>query len=71
MSPDRPHTAEIASVSASLAELGNPWQAAETRLSRLPEDWRAARLGVPVPTDEEIAERDGQPEVMAAATVSP
>jgi len=67
MSPDRPHVAEIANVRSALAERGNPWQAAETRMSRLPEDWRAARLDVPAPTDDEIAERAGQPEAMAAA----
>lgn len=33
MSPDRPHTAEIASVRASLAELGTVAGRAETRLS--------------------------------------
>jgi C1A family cysteine protease len=67
MSPERPHIAELAAVRSALAERGNPWQAAETRMSRLPEDWRAARLGVPAPTEDEIAERSGQPESMAAA----
>ena len=70
MSPDRPHATELAAVRESLAALGNPWQAAETRMSRLPADWRAARLGVPAPTEAEIAEREGQADGMAAAARS-
>ncbi len=70
MSSDRPHIAEIAAVRQSLAELGHPWQATETRMSRLPAEWRAARLGVPTPTEEEIAAREGQADGMAAAALS-
>ncbi|RZS41080.1 C1A family cysteine protease [Herbihabitans rhizosphaerae] len=69
MTSDR-NLPEIAAVRESLAELGHPWQAAETRMSRLPEEWRNARLGVPTPTDAEIAARTGQPDAMAAAAQS-
>lgn len=67
MTADRPHLAELTAVRAALADLGHPWQAAETRMSRLPAEWRAARLGVPAPTEEEIAAREGQEDGMAAA----
>jgi len=70
MTSERPYIAEIAAVREALADLGHPWQAAETRMSRLPAQWRAARLGVPTPTEEEIAAREGQPEGMAAAARS-
>src|SRR5882762_1636599 len=62
----RPHEPEIAAIRESLAALGDPWQAGETRLSRLPEELRRARLGVPAPTQDEIAARAGQPARMAA-----
>src|SRR5882757_10078559 len=61
----RPHEPEIAAIRASLAALGDPWQAGETRLSRLPDRSRRARLGVPAPTSGEIAARAGQPARMA------
>jgi len=66
MTSDR-NMPEIAAVREALAELGHPWQAAETRMSRLPQEHRLARLGVPTPTEQEIAERAGQAEQMAAA----
>ncbi|CRK60249.1 hypothetical protein [Alloactinosynnema sp. L-07] len=67
MSPDRPQSSEIAAVRETLSQQGHPWQAAETRMSRLSAEWRAARLGVPAPSADEIAAREGQPEAMAAA----
>jgi C1A family cysteine protease len=70
MSPDRPHSSELAAVRAALSDLGQPWQAAETRMSRLSPEWRAARLGVPAPTDQDLADRRGQPEAMAVAALA-
>ena len=67
MSPDRPPTSELAAVRAALADLGHPWQATETRMSRLSPQWRGARLGVPAPTQDDIEQRAGQAESMAAA----
>ncbi|MGQ0839330.1 C1 family peptidase [Actinokineospora sp.] len=67
MSHDRPNASEIAAVRETLAQQGHPWQAAETRMSRLSAKWRTARLGVPAPSEQEIADRAGQPEAMAAA----
>jgi C1A family cysteine protease len=61
----RPHEPEIAAIRESLAALGDPWLAGETRLSHLPDRLRRARLGVPSPTGEEIAARTGQPARMA------
>ncbi|MBP2321240.1 C1A family cysteine protease [Kibdelosporangium banguiense] len=62
----RPHEPEIAAIRESLAALGDPWQAGETRISRLPDRLRRVRLGVPAPTEGELEARAGQPERMAA-----
>lgn len=67
MSDDRPGAADLAQLRSRLAEMGDPWRATETRMTRLPEGARQARLGVPVPTDAEIEARAGQEETMAAA----
>lgn len=55
---------------AALAEQGSPWLAAETTVSRLPVEQQQILLGVPTPTDDEIAARSGQPEAMAAAALA-
>ncbi|WP_158886686.1 C1 family peptidase [Amycolatopsis anabasis] len=70
MSPDHPCVAEIAAVRDSLATLGDPWRAGETRLSRLPTDSRAIRLGVPAPDADETTARAGQPGRMAEAALA-
>jgi C1A family cysteine protease len=57
----------LAQLRATLAEQGDPWLAGETTVSRMSEERRLALLGVPLPTEEEIAARDGQAETMAAA----
>ncbi|CAM4297720.1 C1 family peptidase [Kibdelosporangium persicum] len=57
----RPHEPEIAAIRDSLAALGDPWQAGETPLSRLPERSRRVRLGVPAPERPD----SGQAERMA------
>jgi C1A family cysteine protease len=63
----RPHEPEIAPIRDSLAALGDPWQAGETRLTRLPDRLRRLRLGVPAPAENDIAARAGQQARMAAA----
>jgi C1A family cysteine protease len=62
----RPHEPEIAAIRESLAALGHPWLAGETRLSRLPDRLRRARSGVPAPSPDEITARAGQSGRMAA-----
>lgn len=60
----------LAQLRATLAEQGDPWLAAETTVSRMSEDRKRVLLGVPVPSDDEIEARAGQPEAMAAAAMS-
>jgi C1A family cysteine protease len=48
---------ELAAVRDSLAALGDPWRAGETGLSRLGEQSRSVRLGVPAPSAEEVERR--------------
>ncbi|ALG05985.1 C1 family peptidase [Kibdelosporangium phytohabitans] len=62
----RPHEPEIAVVRDSLAALGQPWQAGETRLSLLPDRARRLRLGVPIPDQADVDARTGQAERLAA-----
>lgn len=70
MSNGRQGSEFLAQLRANLAEQGDPWLAAETTISRLSEDRKQALLGVPVPSDEEIEARAGQPEAMAAAAMA-
>jgi C1A family cysteine protease len=70
MNGERPHARELAELRSKVAELGDPWRVTETRMTRLPEQARLARLGVPAPTEEEIRAREGQPEAMAAAALA-
>lgn len=59
----------LSQLRAHLSEEGNPWTATETSVSRRPEPERLTLLGVPVPTEEEIAERATQPEAMSVAAL--
>jgi C1A family cysteine protease len=67
MNSERPHAREVEELRAQLREIGEPWRATETRMTRLPQEARRLRLGVPAPTEEEIQARAGQGEAMAAA----
>ena len=68
-----------AAIRAALGEQGHPWQAAENPLTRMSEESRRRRLGVPLPTDTERAEIQGraarvrslQQEARAAAVGAP
>ncbi|ONI79002.1 peptidase C1 [Actinosynnema sp. ALI-1.44] len=62
----RPHEPEIAVLRDSLAALGQPWQAGETRLSPLGDRARRLRLGVPAPAQADIAARAGLAERLVA-----
>nr|WP_042192570.1 C1 family peptidase [Kibdelosporangium sp. MJ126-NF4]CEL19603.1 hypothetical protein [Kibdelosporangium sp. MJ126-NF4]CTQ94597.1 hypothetical protein [Kibdelosporangium sp. MJ126-NF4] len=65
----RSHEPEIADIRVSLAALGHPWQAGETRLSLLPERARLLRLGVPAPDQADVAARAGQADRMVTAAL--
>ncbi|GAA4664276.1 C1 family peptidase [Amycolatopsis dongchuanensis] len=60
---------EIAAIRESLAALGDPWQAEETRLSRLGAGSRAVRLGVPAPSAAEVEARAELPGLMTEAAL--
>jgi len=70
MADERNRADTLAELRSRLAELGDPWRAGETRMTLLPESARSVRLGVPAPSDEEIAAREGQEQAMAAAALS-
>ncbi|MFD2418321.1 C1 family peptidase [Amycolatopsis pigmentata] len=69
MSSARTLEEELAAVRDSLATLGDPWQAGETGLSRLGGESRSARLGVPVPSAEEVERRATLPGEMTEAAL--
>jgi C1A family cysteine protease len=70
MADERNRADTLAELRSRLAELGDPWRAGETRMTLLPESARSVRLGVPAPSDAEIAAREGQEQAMAAAALS-
>lgn len=69
MSAYRSWEEEIAAVRDSLAALGDPWHAGETRLSRLGDGSRAVRLGVPAPSVVEVEARADLPGQMNEAAL--
>ncbi|TVT50585.1 peptidase C1, partial [Amycolatopsis rhizosphaerae] len=69
MSSGRSCEEEIAAIRESLAALGDPWQAGETLLSRLENESRALRLGVPAPSAAEVRARADLPALMAEAAL--
>lgn len=69
MSSGRSCEDEIAQIRESLATLGDPWQAGETLLSRLENESRALRLGVPAPSATEVQARADLPTLMAEAAL--
>ncbi len=51
-----PDDIDLTTVHTALGEQGHPWQAAENPLTRMPQEARQKRLGVPLPDESERAQ---------------
>jgi C1A family cysteine protease len=74
-----PDQVDTAAIRAALGEQGHPWQADDNPMTRMPEESRLRRLGVPLPDEAERAEiharqaqvRSMQRQARAAAVGAP
>jgi len=66
MAQNASRSVDLEKVRRELIAQGSPWVSGSTTMTQLTEDQRVVRLGVPLPTPEEIEARASQPEAMAS-----